>query len=218
MKRNRRKSTLVDQIERIELIFFRAPLFDGIQHLSPDIQNFLQLISCFQQQTIPLIIFTRSACSHSRWRSNGELNHDPQEATLVPPYIARLFEESTETAELSEDVLSTVDLELVRIKYKGGRKLLSMTERLKKEVRENISQGDLIVKRFDLLSIILRALPDEYSGITWEEVRTTLDETVQKSCLPLIRVINLEDIKKYVTINAQSRSVSPQYLASLVVD
>jgi hypothetical protein len=64
---------------------------------------------------------------------------------------------------------------------------------------------DLLLKRrFDFLSIMIRAQPDAYSSVEWEEVASHMRGTIEKNCLPFLRVISFDDIRKYVALSQQN--------------
>jgi hypothetical protein len=46
---------------------------------------------------------------------------------------------------------------------------------------------------------ILIAFPEEYSEIVWEEIRLQLYDVLDTTIIPLLRVINLRDVQKYIS-------------------
>jgi hypothetical protein len=48
---------------------------------------------------------------------------------------------------------------------------------------------------------MLRAQSDHYLSVGWEEIASQLRETFERSCLPLLGVINFDDIRKYVALS-----------------
>ena len=180
--------------------------FEAIE--SQDIKDLCEFISFFQSPRAPTIILSRSSRPQRRWKSNGELALDEQHGTFVPASIISLFKETSWPDSLPRTKFPSASFRHLRIETKGGQEFLSLSNQLKTELKGSLSSvGFLDSRRFDVLSILLHAFPDEHSEILWEEIQSRMHQTIEETCLPLLRVFNLDDIKQYVA--QKPRSVRP---------
>lgn len=52
-------------------------------------------------------------------------------------------------------------------------------------------------RHVSILHIFLKAIPEEYSQILWEELRFQLNDVLHNSIIPLLHVISLIDMQEY---------------------
>jgi hypothetical protein len=151
-------------------------------------------------QKVPAALFGRCSRPQRRWKENGELALDERFRAFVPPWTATAFEETPLLDLLSKaNLLNPLWLEHLKVESKLGREFVSISDQLHKELEESLCRDHLLeARRFDTLSILLQAFPDDHSEILWQEVQLHMREDVEKTCLPLLQVVNLDDVRAYV--------------------
>lgn len=166
----------------------------------PDITDLLRVLP---DHRAPLIAFSRASRAQPRWGDDGELGLDNSGACFVPTSIIDRFKDTDEHWHDPEHWLSNETKGLLRLENVGTTIYISTGDSAAISSEERQDSDLLLQRRFDFLSIILRAQPDPYSSIEWEEVSSQLRETIELSCLSLLRVISFDDVRKYVASSQQ---------------
>jgi hypothetical protein len=196
VKARRGKEAHLNAPQILVLTRLSLPHVENVKYPSEDIFCLCELLSCSEAEDIPVMIFSRASHLQWRWQSDGELAED-MDGPWVSASIIRLFQSKNEYGEMSKDIESAIGLDILEVGFKAGRRYISITEHLRDHIRQTLSSKELIIRRFDILSVVVQAFPDEYSEIVWEEIRLQMTEIVGKACLPLLRVISIKDIEQY---------------------
>jgi hypothetical protein len=205
VKAHRGKEGHSNDPQNLVLTYLSPPHFGKAEYPSEDIRCLCELLSCCEAEDIPVMIFSRASNLQRIWQSDGELAEDIGEP-WVSASIISLFQSKNEYAELSKDIESAIHLNILQISFKAGRRYISITERLRDDIQKTLSSKELMIRRFDILSVIVQAFPDEYSEIVWEEIRLQMIEIVERACLPLLRVISIRDVEQYFNAKQWQRS------------
>ena len=49
-----------------------------------------------------------------------------------------------------------------------------------------------------ILGIVIRAIPEPWSEVIWEEIEDQLLEVIETTCMPFLCVIGIEDVREYL--------------------
>jgi len=150
-----------------------------------------------------MLIFYRSARLQLRWNEEGELVQYDINEHFIPPCVVNLFKGNDDALRKNKDLHTMVTRGLLETSLVGDITYISISEKLRASIRASTSFRDptvSFVQRFGLFNIMLEALPEEYSIIVWEEVQSQLHETIELNCIPILRVMNFEDISRYVEL------------------
>lgn len=60
--------------------------------------------------------------------------------------------------------------------------------------------------QFAILGIVIRAFPEAWYELVWEEVEDQLWEIIESTCVPFLGVLDIEDIKEYLAHTSRSDS------------
>jgi hypothetical protein len=58
---------------------------------------------------------------------------------------------------------------------------------------------------FDLLAVVAHAFPTPFAELLWEETELQLWEIVDSTCVPILAVITVEDVEKYLSSKITER-------------
>jgi hypothetical protein len=156
-------------------------------------------MSCFKTQEIPLMLLTRALRSQTTWRSNCELARGrSSQLHVVPTCVSTLFTQYKQRHGAMHLPVAR-HLSFLSLYMKGGRWFLSVSAHMRKVILDNLTPEELASRYFDVLSIILIAFPEEYSEILWEELRLQLDDALNTTIIPFLRVVNLSDVESYLS-------------------
>jgi len=150
-----------------------------------------------------MLIFYRSARLQLRWNEEGELVQYDINEHFIPPCVVNLFKGNDDALRKNKDLHTMVTRGLLETSLVGDITYISISEKLRASIRASTSFRDptvSFVQRFGLFNIMLEALPEEYSIIVWEEVQSQLHETIELNCIQILRVMNFEDISRYVEL------------------
>lgn len=153
-------------------------------------------------------IFYRSARPQLRWNEEGELAQYDINEHFIPPCIMMLFKEKDNVFKENEQLHMAITLGLLQLVSVGEIEYISVSKQLRASLLSSISSTDpnvLLLERFGLLNTMLEAIPEEYSIIVWEEVQSQLRETIELNCIPILRVINFDDISRYVDLLSEEK-------------
>jgi hypothetical protein len=160
-------------------------------HFSQDLSRepiwLLHLLALFNCDSIPKILFSRASKALTEWNNNGELVHVELNClgSIHPDFndIARgesvsWLQRYTSNFNRKEDFADLIDSNDLAVKVL--------------EIFSNESQ-------LSILTIVISAWPEPWCEIVWEAVEGELWEAVESTCLPLLGVISLDEIKNFVT-------------------
>jgi hypothetical protein len=149
------------------------------------------------------LIFFRSTRPQLRWNEDGELAQYDLDERFIPHCIIILFKKNHNAIVDNEQLQMAVTLGLLQLASVGDTEYISVSEQMRASILSSNSSKDpnaLLTERFGLLNIMLEAIPEEYSTIVWEEAQSQLRETIELNCIPILRVINFDDISRYVEL------------------
>jgi hypothetical protein len=187
---------------RINIHTCRVPL-DHIVDLPGNLKDFCELLCSLPSDHAAMLIFYRSSRPQLRWNEQGELAQFDIDKQFIPPCVVEIFKGGNDVFKKNKDLDTMVTRGLLEPVLIGGIAYISVSEKLRADIQSSKSSKDAnvsLVRRFGLLNIMLEALPEEYSIIVWEEVRSQLRETLELNCIPILRVMNFEDISRYVEL------------------
>jgi hypothetical protein len=153
-----------------------------------------------------MIAFCRASRAQPRWRHDGELGLDNSGACFVPASIISRFKDIDDHGRDSEQLLSIAANEFLKLETCGNTSYVSTVGSVPTSTKRQQDSDLFLEQQFNFLSIMLQAQPEAYSCIEWEEVSSQLSRTVELSCLPLLRVINFDDVRKYVSLSHQKQT------------
>ena len=122
----------------------------------------------------------------------------------MPVSIASSFQDIDEWGRDTKQLLFLTTGEILALEIIESTKYISIAGSFVGSGEWRQDPDRLLRRRFDFLSIILRAQPDAYSSVEWEEVASHMRGTIELNCLPLLRVISFDDIRKYVALSQQN--------------
>jgi hypothetical protein len=139
------------------------------------------------EQKFPVIILCRAAQTQRRWSDDGELVRDDGDEAFVPPYVVALFKDCNERCR-SDACSWMTDSRYFHLDYVNGRNCISLSKGPLESVPNAMADEELerSSHRFALLMIVLRAFPDQYSSITWEEDQSLISDTIETVSLPFL--------------------------------
>ncbi|KAL5328743.1 hypothetical protein ACEPPN_002247 [Leptodophora sp. 'Broadleaf-Isolate-01'] len=175
----------------------------------PRLVRLQQLLSVFETDTVPGLLFSRAVQWKSSWGSNGELQTTPCE-DIVPAWLITtiqdigLFSRAIQSTPAASTSVYNKPLDQYNIPSEWRQKH-----------REGISLPSLETLLFDVLSTTIQALPDAYTEILWEETEAELWDIILSTCVPFLAVIDISDIRRYMSLEPQSRSQNSTFWISL---
>jgi hypothetical protein len=162
---------------------------DNKRNADPGLFWLSELLAICNCDSVPKILLSRALNPTKDWDSNG----DPSVSFLS---LNTLYPNST--FKFYDMVTSHSDFWLQRYTSNpGGR------SRLCRFVPPPIimSKYTMLRKPLDLLIAMILALPEPRREIAWEAIEDELWEVLESTCLPLLGVITLEELKKYLSRN-----------------
>ena len=84
---------------------------------------------------------------------------------------------------------------------KGGGLLeyLCVHEDWRNRLRCDLPVSDVLLYLFDVLAVVLQSFPESYTEPLWEELEDQLWDVIESTCLPLLGVIDINDIVHQVS-------------------
>jgi hypothetical protein len=145
-----------------------------------------------------MIVFSRSVNKQKRWYSNGEFasNDSPLVSSMTPNCLAYFFAQPNPFERRT--LPSAAKLKFLSIDVKCGEWSFSVPDHFREAIQSNLSLDELFMLRFDVLSIILEAFPEEYTEIMWEELAIQMHKVVETTVIPLLRITRLTDVLRYL--------------------
>jgi hypothetical protein len=162
-----------------------------------DRRQFYEIISSFRTLDVPIILFVKALRKGSTWELDGELQDEPLEMnSMVPRCLSTLFNLGNKVPEDLQLPLAR-HLRFLTVRHKGGQWCLSIKPSMKRAILDDIASDESRERYLNILHIFLKAFPEEYSQILWEELRLQLDDVLSTSIIPILRVISLRDLQNY---------------------
>jgi hypothetical protein len=134
-----------------------------------------------------------------RWSVYGELDAflNPS-LTCVSTFFGRIRgTERTELGCVLNVIRGYIYLGMGAHSLKGGEWFLSIPDTLRQKILSSMSVKEIFTSRFEALSIVINAYPNEYTEIVWEELRLQMDRLIDTSIIPFLRVVNIQDVLAY---------------------
>jgi hypothetical protein len=69
-------------------------------------------------------------------------------------------------------------------------------------LRDDLPSPDVLVCLFDVLALVLQAIPDSHAELLWEELEAQLWDVVESTCIPLLTVIDIRDVLNQMSSNS----------------
>lgn len=66
-----------------------------------------------------------------------------------------------------------------------------------------LNDDEIRERHLDVLSIFLKAFPEDYSDILWEELRFQLNNVLHHTIISILRIICLGDLQDYLDKHPQ---------------
>jgi hypothetical protein len=176
---------------------------DHIVEAPESLKDFCELLCSLPSDHAAMLIFCRSSHPQLRWNEQGELAQFDIDEQFIPPCVVEIFKGGDDVFKKNKDLDTMVTRGMLENVLVGGIAYISVSEKLRADIQSSKSSKDpnvSLVKRFGLLNVMLEALPEAYSIIVWEEVHSQLRETLELNCIPILRVMNFEDISRYVEL------------------
>jgi hypothetical protein len=129
---------------------------------------------------------------------------DDAGSCFVPVPIVSSFQDIDEWGRDTKELLLLATGEFLTLEDIENVKYISIASSFVGSGQWRQDPDLLLKRRFDFLSIMIRAQPDAYSSVEWEEVASHMRATIEKNCLPLLRVTSFDDIRKYVALSQQN--------------
>jgi hypothetical protein len=172
---------------------YKYPKTGESSHFSQDLSRepiwLLHLLALFNCDSIPKILFSRASKASTEWNNDGEPVHAELNClgSIHPDFndIARdesvsWLQRHTSNFNRKEGLADLIDSDDPAVK---GLEIFSNESQL------------------SILTIVVSAWPEPWCEIVWEAVEGELWEAVESTCLPLLGVISLDEIKAFVTEN-----------------
>jgi hypothetical protein len=150
---------------------------------------FLRLITLFNCDLVPHILFTRASKPSKEWNNNGELvSIDLSCPGYFSPALCDMVDDkspswqwgTTSSLKRKERLAELIDYE------DGAAKDL-----------EPISKDNYL----GILVILMSALPEPWSEIIWEGIEEELWEIIESTYIPLLGVLDMNDIEDFFSKN-----------------
>jgi len=149
----------------------------------------LHLLALFNCDTVPMILFGRASNPSKGWSNDGErmqVNLGCLNSTYpgfndifldeAVPWLQR-YTSNLNRKQILADLVDSGDLAV------DGLEVFSLESQL------------------NVLFIVVSALPEPWCEITWEIIEGELWEVVESTCLPLLAVIDMDEIDNFVAKN-----------------
>ena len=149
----------------------------------------LHLLALFNCDTVPMMLFVRASNPSKGWSNDGErmqVNLDCLNS-IYPGFNDILLDETVPWL----------------------RRYTSNLNR-KQTLADLVDSGDLAVDGLEIFSlesqlnvlfIVVSALPEPWCETTWEIIEGQLWEVVESTCLPLLAVIDMDEIANFLAKN-----------------
>ncbi|CZR52914.1 uncharacterized protein PAC_02791 [Phialocephala subalpina] len=161
--------------------FYYSQSSPDFKHEPIWLQSFLSLFNC---ESIPKILFTRAAQPSIRWDNAGELVrvdlnclhlvHPKFEELLGKPSWSERFTNIENRRSHLEDLIECRDAAADGLEKFSAESLLT------------------------ILTIAASAFPEPWCEVIWEDVEEELWEVVESTCLPLLGVLDREDMEIFL--------------------
>jgi hypothetical protein len=148
---------------------------------------------------IPKILFGRATLPSAQWSDGGELETSPGgryslEALDFGAYsLTRLIEKAEREG-------------IVRTEGASWSQWYIVSEAWKEQMACNLNSEKAKPIQFAILGIVIRAFPEAWCELVWEEVEDQLWEVIESTCVPFLGVLDIEDIKEYLAHTPRSDS------------
>ena len=149
----------------------------------------LHLLALFNCDTVPMTLFFRASNPSKGWSNDGErmqVNLDCLNSTYpgfnnilldeTVPWLRR-YTSNLNRKQILADLVDSGDLAV------DGLEVFSLESQL------------------NVLFIVVSASPEPWCEITWESIEGQLWEVVESTCLPLLAVIDMDEIDKFLAKN-----------------
>jgi hypothetical protein len=157
---------------------------------TPDHLWFPELVAICNCDSVPQTLLSRALHASKDWGNDGELLNSQLS-------LYTLYSNSTVTFSELASSHSVSWLQRHTLNSYERNELHQLYEGSKRRVEENMSLS--AERLLDILIMMMLALPEPWCEIPWEAVEDDLWEVLQSTCLPLLGVITLEELKKYLS-------------------
>jgi hypothetical protein len=166
-----------------------------MEEQNSDVFFFLQLLSFFECARVPKALFLRASTPRPRWNRRGRIVSRSPEEALVPPWLPALFSAGE---DMTADLLAALELEDISVQGEGAVQYIALPDHLKK-LHGSMSVPATMETLFNLLAIVAHAFPTPFTELLWEETELQLWEVVDWTCVPILAVITVEDVKRHLS-------------------
>lgn len=162
--------------------------------------SFCQLLACFDAGGSPSILFWRACSPKRKWSSKGTLFDSQPEDALIPPWLLKLFKSDSRTAiapDAPAGLQEAIELDFIKVSKVKGVQYLALGNAWK-PIPISTSTEDKRIKLLELLSVFVHGYPEPYTEILYEEMTTQLSEATEASCMPVLSILNGDDINFFL--------------------
>jgi len=166
----------------------------------------INLLRVLPDHRVSIIALCRAAKTQPRWKNDGELGFNDSGAGCVPAFVISRFEGIDQNGRNFESLSDLEEEGLLKLETFDNTGYISILGSSEDSIESEHDPDYYLKQRFDYLSVILRAQPDPFSTIDWEEVTSQLSSTVVLNCVSLLRVISFDDIRRYIALLQQNNT------------
>lgn len=169
--------------------------------------KFCRLLSLIDCRSVPKILFTRACRDQAEWLRSGELDFRKPASVWVPSWLLPLFnpvagpKASSVDATNESAAVNVVELAtehgIITVEEPNGLphfEQYCVHDDWRNRLRSDLPSPDVLVCLFDVLALVLQAIPDSHAELLWEELEAQLWDVIESTCLPLLTVIDIRDV------------------------
>ena len=152
----------------------------------------LQFLAFFNCDRIPKSLFDRTRLPLPQWSDGGELEMHSS---------ARYGLEAVDFGRYSiADLIKRAERdEIVKTEGESCFQWYTVSETWKERMAHALSSEDVKAIQFSILGIVIRAFPEAWSELLWEEIEDQLWEVIESNCVPFLGMLDAEDLIDYLS-------------------